>query len=106
MRLTRRAFVGRLDFVTSPGHLDGLERRTELGMPGAGPQLVVTDKCVFGFDGTSREMVLESLHPGVGLEEVRAEVGWELLVADDLTETEPPSAEELTLLREKLGGGG
>jgi glutaconate CoA-transferase subunit B len=102
MRLKRRAFVEELHFLTSPGHLGGGNDREELGLPGAGPQLVVTDKCVFHFDGKTREMTLESLHPGVTRAEVQAEVGWELKVAPDLHETDPPSAEELRLLREEL----
>ncbi len=102
MRLGRRAFVERLDFLTSPGHLGGKGERAALGMPGSGPQLVVTDKCVFHFDETTGEMVLESLHPGVELAEVQAEVGWALRVSPDLSETEPPTEEELRLLREEL----
>jgi len=105
MRLRRRAFVEQLHFLTSPGHLGGAGERAKLGLPGGGPQLVVTDKCVFRFDETTagaKEMMLESLHPGVELAEVQAEVGWELKVAPDLVETEPPTEEELHLLREEL----
>jgi glutaconate CoA-transferase subunit B len=102
MRLRRRAFVERLDFLTSPGHLGGAGERAALGMPGHGPQWVVTDKCVFRFDETTKEMTLESLHPGVELAEVQAEVGWELKIAPGLRETESPTAEELRLLREEL----
>lgn len=102
MRLRRRAFVERLDFLTSPGHLGGVGERAALGLPGGGPQWVVTDRCVFTFDEVTGEMVLSSLHPGAELAEVQAEVGWELKVAPDLRETEPPTAEELRLLREEL----
>jgi glutaconate CoA-transferase subunit B len=105
MRLRRRAFVEQLHFLTSPGHLGGAGERAELGLPGSGPQLVVTDKCVFRFDKATagaKEMVLESLHPGVELAEVQAEVGWELRVAPGLVETEPPTEKELRLLREEL----
>jgi glutaconate CoA-transferase subunit B len=102
MRLKRRAFVERLDFLTSPGHLGGSGERAALGMPGGGPQLVVTDKCSFRFDEATGEMVLASLHPGTELAEVREEVGWELKVASNLLETEPPTKEELRLLREEL----
>ena len=105
MRLRRRAFVERVDFVTSPGHLDGPGRREELGIPGLGPQLVVTDKCVFGFDEESKEMVLERVHPGVSIEEMRAEVGWELRLSEDLGETDAPSEEELALVRKLEVGG-
>lgn len=106
MRLSRRSFVERLDFLTSPGHLIGKGERERLGMPGRGPQLVVTDKCVFRFDAETGEMVLVSLHPGVRLEDVRAEMGWDPRVSPDLTETEPPTPEELRLLREELDPAG
>jgi glutaconate CoA-transferase subunit B len=107
MPLSRRAFVEQLDFCTSAGHLTGEPgARTALGMPGLGPQLVVTDKAIFGFDPQTGEMVLSSVHPGVTVEEVQAGVGWPLQVAADLTVTEPPTAEELRLIREELDPGG
>ncbi len=102
MRLSRRSFVERMDFLTSPGHLGGAGERERLGMPGRGPQVVVTDKCVFRFDPATGEMVLVSIHPGFTLDDVRAEMGWEPRVSPDLRETEPPTAEELRLLREEL----
>ena len=102
MRLRRRAFVEQLHFLTSPGHLGGAGERTKLGLPGSGPQLVVTDRCIFRFEEDTGEMVLESLHPGVELAEVQEEVGWKLKVAPDLSETEPPTEGELRLLRGEL----
>jgi glutaconate CoA-transferase subunit B len=100
MRLAKRAFVERVDFVTSPGHLGGAGERSGLGIPGRGPQWVFTDKCIFRFDEAREEMTLSSLHPGVELADVRAEVGWEVSVAPDLSRTPPPTSEELRLLRE------
>jgi len=102
MRLKRRAFVEQLDFVTSPGRLGGGDERAVLRLPGGGPQLVVTDKCIFHFDQTTGEMMLHSLHPVVELAEVQEDVGWELKVSPDMQETEPPAEQELRLLREKL----
>jgi glutaconate CoA-transferase, subunit B len=99
MALKRRSFVERLDFVTSPGHLTGGNARQELGMPGAGPQLVITDKALFDFSNAEREMQLVSLYPGVTLEAVRAEMGWQVRQAEALTESQPPTDEELRLLR-------
>jgi glutaconate CoA-transferase subunit B len=94
---TRRAFPERVGFLTSPGHLDGGDARRRAGYPGAGPTRVITDLGLYGFvDG---EMTLESLHPGVTLERVRAETGWPLRVADDLATTPEPTAEELATLR-------
>jgi glutaconate CoA-transferase subunit B len=107
MPLSKRAFVDRIDFCTSAGHLTGMPgERAALGMPGAGPQLVVTNKAIFRFDRETSEMVLSSVHPGVTVEEVQAGVGWPLKVADDLQETDPPTAEELRLIREELDPDG
>ena len=102
MRLRRRAFVERLDFCTSPGHLGGDGERMALRMPGSGPQIVVTDRCVFHFDAPTGEMILNSLHPGVAPADVQKEVGWPLRVSPHLRETAPPDDEELRILREIL----
>jgi len=102
MRLKQRAFVERLDFCTSPGHLGGGREREGLRLPGSGPQLVVTDQCVFEFDEDSREMTLASLYPGVPLAQVREQVGWDVRVAPDLREAAPPASDELQLLRGEL----
>jgi glutaconate CoA-transferase subunit B len=105
-RLEGRSFVERLDFRTSPGFLEGGASRAALQLPGAGPRLVITDLAIFGFDAESREMVLRSLHPGVELEQVRSKVGWPLAVAPELAHTEPPTGEELRIIRQELDPGG
>jgi glutaconate CoA-transferase subunit B len=102
MRLRLRAFVEQLHFRTSPGHLGERGERERLGLPGAGPELVVTDRCVFRFDPATGEMILQSLYPGVDLAEVEEKVGWDLRVASDLQGSAPPSPDELRLLREEL----
>jgi glutaconate CoA-transferase subunit B len=121
VRLGKRTFVDRIDFCTSAGHLSGKPgERAALGMPGSGPRLVVTDKAIFRFDQDvgspfkgagspfegAGEMLLSSIHPGVTVEEVQAGVGWPLKLAPDLKTTEPPTAEELRLIREELDPGG
>lgn len=102
MRLAKRSFVEKLDFFTSAGHLTGSDAREKLGMPGAGPQLVVTDKAIFSFDNVDREMQLVSLHQDVALDEVREEMGWEVRLAKPIAETSPPTDEELHLVRVEL----
>jgi len=105
--LSKRTFVERIDFVTSPGHLDGRPGgRSSLGIPGGGPSLVVTNKANFVFDAESMEMVLHSLHPGVTFDEVQAEISWELKSISSPEETMPPSAEELRIMREELDPDG
>ena len=101
-RLSRRAFPEQVDFVTSPGHLVRGRTRRELGMPGAGPVKVVTDKAILEADPASGELVLAALYPGVTADEVSAGVGWPLRVRPAVSAVEPPSAKELGLLRDVL----
>ena len=101
-RLSRRAFPERVDFVTSPGHRVGGRTRRELGMPGAGPVRVVTDKAIFAADPDTGELVLAALYPGVDEADVRGGVGWPLRRRAVLDPVLPPSAAELSLLRDVL----
>lgn len=101
-RLSRRAFPERVDFVTSPGHRMAGRTRRELGMPGAGPVRVVTDKGILDADSETGELVLAALYPGVTVEEVRAGVGWPLRSRDRLAAVAPPTTAELELLRDVL----
>ena len=102
MRLKRRAFVDKLDFLTSPGHLTGSDSRARLGLPGGGPELVITDKAILNFDNPEREMQLSQLYPGVTAKDVQAEVGWQLRLATTIGETAAPTTEELHLIRDEV----
>jgi glutaconate CoA-transferase subunit B len=105
MRQSRRSFVERIDFRTSPGNLGGAENaariRREQGWLGRGPSVVVTDLAIYHFDDTG-EMRVDSLHPGVSLDQVRESVGWEPRIAADVRTTSEPTAEELRLIRVEL----
>lgn len=104
MRQGRRSFVDALDFRTSTG-----ARRTHAAAgfhrPGRGPTVVVTDLAVFRFDDTG-EMTVESLHPGVTREILLDSMAWEPRWGDAVGVTEPPSVEELRLIREELDPAG
>src|SRR5207237_1352092 len=102
MRLKKRAFVEKLDFLTSPGHLTGGDSRRQLDLPGGGPELVITDKAIFNFANPEHEMQLVELYPGVTIENVQAEVGWPIRLAEAICVTAAPSTEELHLIREEL----
>jgi glutaconate CoA-transferase subunit B len=102
MRQAPRSFVDRIDFRTSPGHSGDPEHDRARGWSGSGPTSVVTDLGTYGFDEATGEMTLLTRHPGVTLDDVRANMGWEPRVADDVGETPPPTAEELRLIREEL----
>jgi glutaconate CoA-transferase subunit B len=106
MRQATRSFVDRLDFRTSPGHSGDPAHDRARGWSGSGPTCVVTDLAVHGFDPDTGEMTVLSLHPGITLDDVRGNMGWEPKVAPDLGTTEAPSAEELRLIREELDPSG
>jgi glutaconate CoA-transferase subunit B len=60
---------------------------------------VVTNLCILGFDETTRAMRLEALHPGVTVDDVAQNTGFELVIPERLGATEPPRDEELEVLR-------
>src|SRR5205823_2810118 len=93
MPQSKRSFVERVDFTTSPGHVGG---RRPAHWLGAGPTAVVTGLGTYRF-GAEGEMELATVHPRVGVDEVRAQTGWDLRVAEDLQETPAPSEEELRI---------
>lgn len=95
---TPRTFVERVDFVSGPGHVDGLE-------PGRGPSLVVTPLCTIDFAPGTHAPRLRSLHPGVGVDAVRSATGFELLCPEPPPVTAEPTATELGALRAIDAGG-
>jgi glutaconate CoA-transferase subunit B len=101
----RRRFVERCDFITSPSYIDGPGARRRAGLAPQGPNRVFSTMGVYRFDtpdggeSGSCEAILEAVFPGMSPEVVQIETGWELRIADDLRELDPPSADELALLR-------
>jgi glutaconate CoA-transferase subunit B len=100
VRQSKRTFVERVDFITSLGYGTGTGDRELLGLRGKGPARVITDLGVLQPDPATCELTLTSVHPGVDVEAVKAAVGWDLAVADELGTTPEPTAEELRELRE------
>jgi len=100
MAMSKRAFVEKLDFVTSLGHGTGAGSREKLGVRTKGPSRVVTDLCVMEPDLATRELTVVSLHPGVTREAVAAACGWALRFASEVGETPAPTATELDVLRD------
>jgi glutaconate CoA-transferase subunit B len=99
MPQSTRAFVERLDFLTSFGHGDGGDHRARLGLTTAGPARVITDLCVMEPDPRTRELTVTSLHPGVTRERVEAATGWRIRFTPDVADTPAPDAHELEVLR-------
>ena len=95
----RRRFVPKVDFVTSPAWLDGGDTRRRSGLFFGGVSRVVTTLGIFGFDPETRRMRVDALHPGVTRAQVHEHTGFALLDAPEITETAPPAADELEMLR-------
>jgi glutaconate CoA-transferase subunit B len=100
MAMSKRAFVDKLDFVTSLGHGSGPGSRAKLGLKTKGPTRVMTDLCVFEPDPATAELTVVSLHPGVTREKVEAECAWPVRFASTVVETHPPTETELAVLRD------
>ena len=100
MRHHPRAFVEKLDFLTTLGHGPTGRERRELGIRTAGPTLLVSDLCLMQLDPDTNEFVVASLHAGVTRAQVRDNTGWDVRFAAELLETPPPSAHELETLRD------
>lgn len=99
----KRRFVEKLDFLTTPGWLEGGDSREKSGLPAdTGPYKIITNMAVMDFEPESKRMRVISLNPGYSLKNVQENCGFELLVADQLEETLPPTADELKILREEV----
>jgi glutaconate CoA-transferase subunit B len=94
----KHRLVERVDYITSPGFLDGGEARARLGLAGGGPAVVITDRAILRPFGPEKELHLASIHPGHTVEEIVENTGWALKSVPDLGETTPPTAEEMAAL--------
>ncbi len=106
MQHDTRRFVPKVDFVTTPGYLGGPGCREAAGLPArTGPINVVSTLALMDYDrapgGTCR-MRLAATHPGATVEQVVANTGFELIIPEQVGTNEPPSPEELRLLREEI----
>jgi len=97
----KRRFPEVVDFQTSAGFLNGRNERVAAHLRGSGPVAVVTDLGTLEPDSDG-ELVLSALHPGVTFEQARDNTGWNLKKADQIRQTNPPTSEELSILRQEL----
>jgi glutaconate CoA-transferase subunit B len=95
----KRKMVKKLDYLTSPGFLDGRGARERIGLIGGGPFLVVTNLCQMDFDPETKRIRLATVHPGVTVEQVKENSGFDLLIPKKVQQTELPTCRELDLLR-------
>jgi glutaconate CoA-transferase subunit B len=99
-----KIFVDQVDFISSPGHTE--ERRKYVPAGCDGPQRVFSPLGVFDFESEARTMRVRSLHPGVSVAEVVEKTGFELVIPDDISTTEPPNELELAILRNGIDPDG
>jgi glutaconate CoA-transferase subunit B len=103
MKHDKRRFIEKVDFITTPGYLTGPGAREAAGLPpGTGPYRVVTDLALMGFDDKTKRMKLLTLNPGVSLEQVKENTGFKLVMPEKVEANEPPTDEELRILREEI----
>jgi glutaconate CoA-transferase subunit B len=95
----KRKMVKKLDYLTSPGFLDGSKTREKAGLLGGGPSLVVTNLCQMDFDPKTKRIRLATVHPGVSTQQILENTGFDLIIPEKVPTTESPTCEELALLR-------
>jgi acyl CoA:acetate/3-ketoacid CoA transferase beta subunit len=101
MRQDTRRFVERVNFITTPGYLDGPGARQRAGLPdSSGPYRVITQLGVYGFAEDTKRLQLLAVHPGVTLDDIRANSAFEILVPPVVDTSLPPAPDEQRLLRE------
>lgn len=100
MQHEKRKIVSKLDYLTSPGWIGGLDGRKKEGLPPGGPESVITNLGIMRFDPTSRRMFLDSTYPGVTPEQILDNMGFSVDIASALP-AKPPTTEELEILRNR-----
>ncbi len=96
-----KGFVEKLPYRTSAGFMGGGDERERSGRytPGSGPSVLITSKGIFKFHKETREMYLDALFPGMTVDDVRADVPWDLKVASEIQSFPVPNDEEINFLR-------
>jgi glutaconate CoA-transferase subunit B len=98
-----KRFVPKVNFITSPGYLDGPGAREKAGLPAnTGPYKVITNMAVMGYDEETKRMCVESIHSGFTFEQLQENCGFPLLKSKEIVKTPPPSVEELEILRSEV----
>jgi glutaconate CoA-transferase subunit B len=98
-----RRFVEKVDFLTTPGWLEGGDSRARAGLPpDAGPYRIITNMAIMDFEPSSKRMRVTSVNPGYSFKDVQENCGFELLRSPTIEETKPPTDAELTVLRNEV----
>ncbi len=99
----KRVFVDKVDYISCFGWGDGgSEARKQNGLPGGGPRYCITPLCIMDFEDKRKRMKLKSLHRGVKVEDVIQNTGFELIISHEVPMTNPPTEEEIKILRNRI----
>lgn len=100
MRQDKYRFLEKIDFLTTPGYLEGFNSREKMGLPvGSGPYRVISQFGVYGFDDETKHMQLLSIHPGITIDQIKKNSGFEIVIPEKISITKPPSQKELVILK-------
>jgi len=101
MRQDKNKFTKKVNFITTPGYLDGPGAREKAGLPeGSGPYRVITQLGVYGFDEKTKKIKLISLHPGVTIEQIKENSSMDIIIPDKIEISPEPTEKELKILKE------
>ena len=104
---SKKTFVDRVDFLTTPGYLDGPGGRERAGLArGSGPYRVITQLGIYGFDEETKRLKLISLHPGVTTEEVKDNSSFHIIMSNEIETSSEPTEQHLKILREEIDPAG
>lgn len=104
---SKRTFVDKVDFLTTPGYLDGPGGREKAGLArGSGPYRVITQLGIYGFDEETKRLKLISLHPGVSIHEIKESSNFGIIISNEVKTSPEPMEEHLKILREKIDPAG
>jgi glutaconate CoA-transferase subunit B len=107
MRQDKRKFVKKIDFLTTPGFLRGVEGRARIGLPlDTGPYRVVTQLGIMGFEQDSGRMILLSVHPGITVNHILSNTDFDLIIPKRVSVTLAPTTNELDILRNTIDPAG
>lgn len=105
-RADPKRFVEKLNYLTTPGYLDGPGAREAAGLPGRGPVKVITDLGILGFDPQTKRMRLEETFPGISPDDVQKAIGFRLEAYDETKPAALPSEAQIGLLKTRIDPGG
>jgi len=100
---SKRRLAKKLDYITDPGYLDGYDSRLKAGYPpDTGPDSIITPFCIMRFDTITKEAFLEALHPNITIEQVKENTGWDLKIAEEVKQIDPPTIKEIEICRKTM----